>query len=102
MKQQLMPKLLTAYLLDNGKAYTGAHVAGLLEYVLEETYFPSQYRAYKHFGGTMLIGEYSLVFSLFRYPTEPSPRPSGLALVAAGQVLRSFAMISASSNFSHL
>lgn len=49
-----------AYLLDNGKAYAGAHVAGLLEYVLEETYFPSEYRAYKHFGGTMFIGGLSL------------------------------------------
>ncbi|GAA6007296.1 hypothetical protein JCM11491_003078 [Sporobolomyces phaffii] len=72
---------VSSYLLDNGKEYTLAHIAGVVEYVLEETLLPTKYRAYKHFGGVTLIG---------------------FALVATGQFLRSFAMISASSNFSHL
>ena len=46
----------TAYLLDNGKEYTAAHIAGVLEYVLEETLLPDHLRAYKHLGGMTLIG----------------------------------------------
>ncbi|GAA5835979.1 hypothetical protein JCM3766R1_005117 [Sporobolomyces carnicolor] len=72
---------VSSYLLDNGKEYTAAHIAGVLEYVLEETLLPDHLRAYKHLGGMTLIG---------------------FALVLTGQTLRSFAMISASSNFSHL
>ncbi|GAA5925348.1 hypothetical protein JCM10213_008769 [Rhodosporidiobolus nylandii] len=72
---------VSSYLLDNGNAYHVAHIAGILENILEERYFPEQYRLWKHSG---------VVFVL------------GLAVVGAGQILRSFAMISASSNFSHL
>ncbi|GAA6062090.1 hypothetical protein JCM10212_006513, partial [Sporobolomyces blumeae] len=72
---------VSSYLLDNGKEYMIAHLAGVTEYVLEETFLPDRYRAYKHLGGLTLVG---------------------VGLVAGGQVLRSFAMISASSNFSHL
>ncbi|GAA5896900.1 protein-S-isoprenylcysteine carboxyl O-methyltransferase [Sporobolomyces salmoneus] len=72
---------VSSYLLDNGKEYTAAHIAGVLEYVLEETFLPARFRLCKHFGGVTLIG---------------------FALVLTGQTLRSFAMISASSNFSHL
>ncbi|GAA5876123.1 hypothetical protein JCM16303_007030 [Sporobolomyces ruberrimus] len=71
---------VSSYLLDNGREYIAAHIAGVVEYILEETFLPARYRGYKHFGGTTLLG---------------------FALVAAGQTLRSFAMISASSNFSH-
>ncbi|GAA5922263.1 protein-S-isoprenylcysteine carboxyl O-methyltransferase [Sporobolomyces koalae] len=72
---------VSSYLLDNGVSYIAAHIAGVLEHVLEETFFPARYRAMKHSGGITMIG---------------------FALVAMGQILRSFAMISASSNFSHL
>ncbi|GAA5899111.1 hypothetical protein JCM5296_005747 [Sporobolomyces johnsonii] len=71
----------SSYLLDNGREYFAAHLAGLVEHVLEEVYLPPQYRVYKHSGGVFLLG---------------------LATVAVGQFLRSFAMICASSNFSHM
>ncbi|GAA6049527.1 hypothetical protein JCM3770_000831 [Rhodotorula araucariae] len=72
---------VSSYLLDNGNLYHVAHVGGILEHILEEAYLPEEYRHWKHAGGVFLIG---------------------IALVAGGQVLRSYAMISASSNFSHL
>ncbi|GAA5838337.1 hypothetical protein JCM9279_003208 [Rhodotorula babjevae] len=72
---------VSSYLLDNGQLYHVAHVAGILEHVLEDAYLPAEYRRWKHAGGLFLVG---------------------VALIAAGQWLRSYAMISASSNFSHL
>ncbi|GAA5992047.1 hypothetical protein JCM10908_000716 [Rhodotorula pacifica] len=72
---------VSSYLLDNGRAYPAAHLAGMLEHVLEDAFLPPQYRRWKHVGGLFLLG---------------------LAVTAFGQFLRSFAMISASSNFSHL
>ncbi|GAA5827031.1 hypothetical protein JCM11251_002212 [Rhodosporidiobolus azoricus] len=70
-----------SYLLNNGVHYDVAHAAGILEHILEERYFSEEWRRWKHSGW---------VFA------------SGLLVLAAGQFLRSFAMISASSNFSHL
>ncbi|GAA6011473.1 hypothetical protein JCM10207_002631 [Rhodosporidiobolus poonsookiae] len=72
---------VASYLLDNGAQYHIAHACGLIEAVLEERYFPAAYRQWKHSGAVYI---------------------AGFALIAAGQILRSFAMISASSNFSHL
>ncbi|GAA5995190.1 protein-S-isoprenylcysteine carboxyl O-methyltransferase [Rhodotorula paludigena] len=72
---------VSSYLLDNGNMYHVAHVAGILEHILEEAFLPAHYRRWKHAGGVFVLG---------------------LAVTLAGQVLRSFAMISASSNFSHL
>ncbi|GAA5972233.1 hypothetical protein JCM11641_002366 [Rhodosporidiobolus odoratus] len=72
---------VSSYLLDNGNAYHVAHLGGILETILEERYFPDKYRRWKHSGAVFVLG---------------------LAVLAAGQILRSFAMISASSNFSHL
>ncbi|BGP36598.1 farnesyl cysteine-carboxyl methyltransferase [Rhodotorula kratochvilovae] len=72
---------VSSYLLDNGNLYHVAHVGGILEHILEDAYLPEEYRRWKHAGGVFLVG---------------------VALIAGGQVLRSYAMISASSNFSHL
>ncbi|GAA5872326.1 hypothetical protein JCM3774_003346 [Rhodotorula dairenensis] len=72
---------VSSYLLDNGRAYYAAHLAGMLEHVLEDAFLPAQYRRWKHAGGLFLLG---------------------LVATAFGQFLRSFAMVSASSNFSHL
>ncbi|GAA6039003.1 hypothetical protein JCM8097_000150 [Rhodosporidiobolus ruineniae] len=72
---------VASYLLNNGAAYHVAHFGGLVEYILEERYFPAEYRLWKHSGHIFVLGLFILV---------------------AGQILRSFAMISAAGNFSHL
>ncbi|KAK4706124.1 protein-S-isoprenylcysteine O-methyltransferase, partial [Phenoliferia sp. Uapishka_3] len=71
---------VSSYLLDNGVGYHIAHAAGMLEHILAEAYFPAEWRKYRHLGGVVFIG---------------------LGLIIVGQILRSYAMISASSNFSH-
>jgi protein-S-isoprenylcysteine O-methyltransferase len=72
---------LAAYLINNGAAYPTAHAVGLIEHILETAYLPAKYRLFKSQGGLVIIGA---------------------GIVLAGQVLRSFAMISAASNFSHM
>ncbi|KAM0755474.1 ICMT-domain-containing protein [Meredithblackwellia eburnea MCA 4105] len=72
---------VSSFLLNNGAAYHIAHAIGILEYILEEAYFPPEWRKYKHFGSIALLG---------------------WGLVVGGQIIRSYAMISASSNFSHI
>ncbi|GAA6011099.1 hypothetical protein JCM8202_003895 [Rhodotorula sphaerocarpa] len=72
---------VSSYLLDNGRAYPAAHMAGMIEHILENAFLPAGYRRWKHVGGIFFLG---------------------LAVTAFGQFLRSFAMISASSNFSHV
>lgn len=34
-----------------------AHIVGMVEYILEEMYFPTTWRAYKHSGQVVLIGK---------------------------------------------
>ncbi|GAA5857091.1 hypothetical protein JCM8547_007952 [Rhodosporidiobolus lusitaniae] len=70
-----------SYLLDNGAQYRIAHIAGFVEHVLEERFLPEKYRMWKHVGGLYVLG---------------------LVLTVGGQIVRSYAMISASNNFSHL
>ncbi|KAK4054885.1 farnesyl cysteine-carboxyl methyltransferase [Microbotryomycetes sp. JL201] len=72
---------VSSFLLDNGNAYHIAHIVGITEHALEEAFLPAHLRIYKHQGGLIVLG---------------------FALVVGGQILRSFAMITASSNFSHL
>ena len=67
----------SAFLLQNGFEYVAAHIFGVLEYMLE---CASTRPAWKH---TQFI------------------QCVGLALILTGQLLRSFAMIHASTNFSH-
>lgn len=66
-----------SFLLQNGFEYVAAHIFGVLEYMLE---CASTRPAWKH---TQFI------------------QCVGLALILTGQLLRSFAMIHASTNFSH-
>lgn len=70
-----------AYLINNGIEYPIAHIVGLIEHILETAYLPAKYRVFKSQGGLVILGA---------------------AIVLAGQVVRSFAMISAASNFSHM
>ncbi|KAL8284222.1 hypothetical protein RQP46_004971 [Phenoliferia psychrophenolica] len=72
---------VSSYLLDNGSQYHIAHALGITEFILEEAFLPAEWRKYKHLGGMALLG---------------------LVLVLGGQLFRSCAMISASSNFSHI
>ncbi|KAM0793225.1 hypothetical protein ACM66B_000691 [Microbotryomycetes sp. NB124-2] len=72
---------VSSFLLDNGKGYHIAHIVGIVEHALEEAFLPDHLRIYKHQGGLIALG---------------------CVLVIGGQFLRSFAMITASSNFSHL
>ncbi|ORY85303.1 Isoprenylcysteine carboxyl methyltransferase family-domain-containing protein [Leucosporidium creatinivorum] len=72
---------VSSFLLDNGNAYHVAHLVGILEHVLEDAYLPAHWRKYKHMGGLIMLG---------------------WGLLIGGQILRSFAMITASSNFSHI
>ena len=57
---QLTSHFRSAYLLDNGKQYPLAHLAGMLEHVLEDAFLPAEYRRWKHAGGLFLLGECSL------------------------------------------
>lgn len=77
----------------------------MLEHILEDAFLPAEYRRWKHAGGLFLLGECSAL----RPATQSSLETdrvffgfAGLSITAFGQFLRSFAMISASSNFSHL
>ncbi|WFD05446.1 protein-S-isoprenylcysteine O-methyltransferase [Malassezia vespertilionis] len=65
-----------SFLLQNGAMYAAAHIFGLLEFALEMALFA---------------------------PLKCSvlAQVAGLCFVAVGQVLRSFAMVHASTNFSH-
>ncbi|WFD19381.1 protein-S-isoprenylcysteine O-methyltransferase [Malassezia caprae] len=65
-----------SFLLQNGAEYLAAHALGLLEFVLESHWAPS---LKSHTGLHVL----------------------GLALIHYGQVLRSLAMVHASTNFTH-
>jgi protein-S-isoprenylcysteine O-methyltransferase len=76
--------------------YHMAHLAGMVEYVLEEAYLPASYRAWKHSSFFIALGQ----SPSDRTSTQPHPK-AGLLLVAGGQYLRSQAMITAASNFSH-
>ncbi|SCV68780.1 BQ2448_901 [Microbotryum intermedium] len=73
--------LSKAFLLNNGSPYHLAHAFGILEHILEEAYLPPKWRAFKHLGWVMV---------------------AGWLLLIGGQILRSFAMISAAQNFSHV
>eukprot|EP00842_Homolaphlyctis_polyrhiza_P000078 jgi/Hompol1/1070/HPOL_001174-RA len=68
---------LRAFLLDNGREYHIAMIAGVIEFTIEWVWFPS----YKTFGVLNYIG---------------------LFLVVIGQTMRSVGMITAGNNFSHL
>lgn len=72
---------VSSFLLDNGMMYHIAHLVGITEYILEEAYLPAEWRKFKHLGGLVFLG---------------------FGLIVGGQVFRSYAMISASSNFSHI
>lgn len=72
---------VSSFLLDNGKEYHVAHLVGIAEHVLEEAYLPAHWRLFKHSGAIVSFG---------------------IALVVGGQILRSYAMKTASSNFSHV
>ncbi|KAI5478282.1 protein-S-isoprenylcysteine O-methyltransferase [Pseudohyphozyma bogoriensis] len=72
---------VSSYLLDNGKPYHIAHAVGIIEHILEEAYLRPEWRLYKHNGSLVLFG---------------------FGLVVGGQILRSFAMYTAGSNFAHL
>ncbi|SGY30683.1 BQ5605_C002g01175 [Microbotryum silenes-dioicae] len=72
---------VSSFLLNNGSPYHVAHAFGILEHILEEAYLPPKWRAFKHLGWIMV---------------------AGWVLLMGGQILRSFAMISAAQNFSHV
>ncbi|SCZ90897.1 BZ3500_MvSof-1268-A1-R1_Chr1-3g02360 [Microbotryum saponariae] len=72
---------VSSFLLNNGSPYHVAHAFGIVEHVLEEAYLPPKWRAFKHLGWIMV---------------------AGWVLLMGGQILRSFAMISAAQNFSHV
>lgn len=65
-----------SFLLQNGAAYAAAHALGVVEFLVEAVMFPQ-------------IKSSALAHAL------------GAALILAGQVLRSLAMVHASTNFSH-
>ena len=71
-----IPHIDKAYLLENGRMYHIAHGAAIIEYVVSSYYWPSS-------------------------KTYPYVSNIGIGLVVFGQMLRSAAMIHASSNFSH-
>lgn len=72
---------VSSFLLNNGSAYHVAHFFGIIEHILERAYLPAQYYKYTHSPPLILLG---------------------LVLILAGQFLRSFAMITAAGNFSHI
>lgn len=73
---QLTSHVCPAYLLDNGKQYPLAHLAGMLEHVLEDAFLPAEYRRWKHVGGLFLLGECS------------ERRPALKSSLGADQILR--------------
>lgn len=80
---------LQAFLLQNGWNYHAAHLAGLLEFLLEHLFLPpSQQSSHSTTIATLLTRPSTLTYV-------------GFCLVVFGQHLRSTAMIHASSNFSH-
>lgn len=68
--------IFPAYLLENGSLYHIAHCTAIVEYLISRYFMPS--------------------FKSFPYISQV-----GLTMVVLGQILRSVAMIHASSNFSH-
>ncbi|CDO51094.1 hypothetical protein DV113_004151 [Geotrichum candidum] len=72
----------SSFLLRNGIAYTIAHSISLLEYLV----------------GVLILSSTYSQFVAYSWLTTPL----GLLLVVAGQLVRSLAMIQASSNFSHI
>lgn len=68
---------IDSYLLDNGREYHYAHTFALVEYIITSLLKPS--------------------LKTWPYVTE-----IGMVMVLAGQFLRSFAMIHAATNFSHI
>lgn len=85
-----------AFLLDNGMLYHIAHGTALSEYLLSLYLRPS----WKAFPYISVIGV-SLWCLLSFAATSKTQIPIGIAVVVAGQTLRSMAMIHASTNFSH-
>lgn len=73
---------VSSFLLRNGISYTIAHSLSLLEYLIGRFVFSHVYAS----------------FGVFSWLTNPL----GLLLVVAGQLVRSLAMIQASTNFSHI
>jgi len=71
-----IPHFDKAYLLENGLMYHLAHSAAIIEYLVSSYYWPSS-------------------------KTYPYVSNIGIGLIIFGQILRSAAMIHASSNFSH-
>jgi protein-S-isoprenylcysteine O-methyltransferase Ste14 len=81
-----------AFLLNNGAAYHIANGVALLEYIIESLFFPN----IKKHPYISYCGRRS-----FRQISSLLTSALGVALTLASQVLRSTAMISAASNFSH-
>lgn len=75
----------TAFLLQNGWNYHAAHLGGIVEFLLEASFFPNIKLASRSSSPAYLA------LSLY----------SGLLLLLLGQLLRSHSMISAAGNFSH-
>ncbi len=73
---RMLTRSLIAYLLENGSMYHFAHTAAIVEFLVSRYFTPS--------------------FKSFPYVSQV-----GIMLVIFGQVLRSVAMIHASTNFSH-
>lgn len=92
---------MLAFLLDNGIAYHVAHLVGILEHVLEDTYLPAEVRKYKHLGAVVLGGEVIVAYNELCADVD-LVFDAGWGLIVVGQTVRSFAMITASSNFSHM
>lgn len=68
-----------AFLLNHSREYHGALAAGLIEFILESYFFPS-----------------------LKYPSSPYIMWFGLIIVGVGQFVRTLAMFTAASNFTHL
>ncbi|PWN28485.1 ICMT-domain-containing protein [Jaminaea rosea] len=74
-----------SFLLQNGWNYHAAHLGGIVEFLLEASFFPNIKLASRSSSPAYLA------LSLY----------SGLLLLLLGQLLRSHSMISAAGNFSH-
>lgn len=70
--------------------------------MLEEAYLPAHWRLFKHSGAIVSFGECSETPSQTKCPGANDVFVLGIALVVGGQILRSYAMKTASSNFSHV
>lgn len=96
-----------AFLLDD-KNHNAAHIFALAEFILEEMYLGPKWLARKHNMYITFIGKCSVQtrgcpFPLGRISNADSLCWfSGLGIALASQYVRSLAMITAASNFSHL